>query len=171
MLEIEVKIKINNTKHITEKILDQGATLLRARYFEKNTLYDYSSRELYKKQQALRLREINKRTILTFKGPQHKSRKFKIREEYETEVRDRKQIKKIFKSLGLSPAFHYEKTRTIYKKKRLKICLDETPIGNYLELEGTQGDIVKFAQALGFSKKEFINLDYIQLTKNFKKEE
>ena len=75
-------------------------------------------------------------------------------------------MKKILKELGLIPTFRYEKYRTTYRIKKCKICLDETAIGNFLELEGEQSHIVRIASSLGFKKKEFIKLDYIQLLKN-----
>jgi adenylate cyclase class 2 len=74
-------------------------------------------------------------------------------------------MEKILQSLGLGPVFHYEKYRTVYRNKNLEICVDETSVGNFLELEGSQSDIVRFANSLGFSKKEFIKADYIQLMK------
>lgn len=163
MVEIEVKIRIKDIGLITRKIINQGAKLEKERFFEENTLYDFPSHLLYKKRQALRLRKINKKTFFAFKGAPQKSRKFKIKEEYETEVKNEKQLKKILKSIGLIPVFNYKKHRTVYRKKRLKICLDETPVGNFIELEGERGEIVKVAKALGFTKKEFIKLDYIQL--------
>lgn len=166
MIEIETKIRINDIKKLIDKIISEGAILDKERHFEENTLYDFSSHSLFKKQHALRLRKINKKIFITFKGSKQKSRKFKIREEYETEVKNEKQMKKIFKSLGLIPVFNYNKFRTVYRKKHLKICLDESPVGNFMELEGQRNDIVKFSKALGFSKKEFIKLDYIQLIKN-----
>ena len=165
MVEIEVKIRIIDIKNLGEKILQLGAKLEKERFYEENTLYDFPSKILYKKWQALRLRKINKKSFLTFKGPPQKSRKFKIREEYETEVKNEKQLKKILKSLGFIPVFNYEKHRTVYRKKSLEISLDETSIGNFIELEGKRGEIVKFAKALGVSKREFIKLDYIQLIK------
>jgi predicted adenylyl cyclase CyaB len=165
MVEIEVKIRINDISAIGEKILNLGTSVEKQRFLEENTLYDFRSKELERKQQALRLRKINKKILLTFKGPPQKSRRFKIREEYETEVRNEKQLKKILKSLGLQPAFSYQKFRTIYRKKNLKVCLDETHIGNFMELEGERNEIVKFAKALGLSKNKFIKLDYIQLMK------
>lgn len=169
MLEIEVKIKINDIKIIPSKLLAQGAKLEKERFFEDNTLYDFSSGQLYKKQHALRVRKINNKTYLTFKGSKQKSRKFKIREEFETEVKNRKQFTKILRSLGLSPVFNYKKFRTVYRTKGLKICLDELSIGHFIELEGERHEIVKFARSLGFSKKDFIKLDYIQLIKNLEK--
>ena len=165
MVEIEVKIRIDDIKNLGEKILGLGAKLEKERFYEENTLYDFPSKTLYKKRQALRLRRMNKKSFLTFKGPPQKSRKFKIREEHESEVKNEKQLRKILKSLGFIPVFNYEKYRTVYRKKSLKISLDEMSIGNFIELEGEREEIVKFANALGVSKKEFIKLDYIQLIK------
>jgi predicted adenylyl cyclase CyaB len=165
MVEIEVKIRIDDIDSLKEKIVNLDARLEKERYSEENTLFDFSTQTLTKKQQALRLRTAGKKTFLTFKGPPEKSRKFKIRKEYETEVKNEKQIRKILKSLGFIPVFIYNKFRTVYRKKNLKICLDETSIGNFMELEGERNEIVKFTSALGISKKEFIKLDYIQLMK------
>jgi adenylate cyclase class 2 len=169
MLEIEVKIKIKDPQENIEKITAMDAELDRERHLEENILYDFPTQDLYKKHHALRVRRVNKKIFLTFKGATLKSRKFKIREEYETEVKNGKQLKKILKSLGLQPVFNYNKHRTVFRKKKLKICLDETSVGNFLELEGQQNEIVRFAEALQFSKKDFIKTDYIQLIKNHEK--
>jgi adenylate cyclase class 2 len=171
MLEIEVKIKIEHLANVKEKILTQGATLIKERHSHDDTFYDWPGLELRKKHYALRVRKINKKTFLTFKGPEQKSRKFKIREEYETEVKNERHLRKILKSLGLQPVFEYSKFRTVFHKKKLTVCLDETPIGNFLELEGQQNEIVKFAEELGFSKDQFIKLDYVQLIQREKRSE
>jgi predicted adenylyl cyclase CyaB len=165
MVEIEVKIRIKDIRSLREKILLLGARLDRERYSEENTLFDYPSQTLYKKRQALRLRRMNNKIFFAFKGVPQKSRKFKIREEFETEVKNEKQLRKILSALKLMPVFSYQKYREVYRKKRLKICLDETAVGNFIELEGERNEIVRFAKALGFSKKEFIKLDYVQLMK------
>lgn len=166
MVEIEVKIKIGEIKALDERLIEKGAKLEKPRLREENIFYDFPSQILFKKGQAIRLRKVNNKYFLTFKGPQQKSRRFKIRQEFESEVKNGKHFKKILKSLGLIPCFQYRKYRTTFRKKRLKICLDETSAGNYLELEGERNEIVRFAQALGFSKAEFIKLDYIQLIEN-----
>jgi predicted adenylyl cyclase CyaB len=168
MVEIEIKIKVKDLSAVEGKILQLGAKLEKERFFEENTLYDFPSEALYKKRQALRLRKIGPKTFLTFKGTPQKSRKFKIRDEYETEVKHQKQLKKILKSLGLLPVFDYQKYRKVFKKGPLKISLDETSAGNFVEMEGERNEIVKFAKALGFSKDEFIKLDYVQLIKKEK---
>lgn len=169
MTEIEVKIEVSDPETIKEKLFSLGAKLEKERFFEENTLYDFPSQPLYKSSQALRLRKINKKFFLTFKGSPQKSRKFKVREEYETEIKNGKEFQKILKRLRLKPVFNYKKHRSLFRKKGLKICLDETEVGNFLELEGKREQIVRFASALGFSKKEFIKLDYIQMIKNKKR--
>jgi predicted adenylyl cyclase CyaB len=169
MTEIEVKIRIADPEKLKEKLAAIGAELVKNRLLEENTLYDLSSQLLRSQKRALRLRIENKKAYLTYKGPPLKSRKFKIREEYETEIKNAKQMKKILKKLGFIPTFTYNKYRTVYRIKKLKICLDETSIGNFLELEGEQNHIVKAANSLGFSKKEFIKKDYIQLIKSVRK--
>lgn len=165
MTEIEVKIKIKDKEKLAEKLQTQGAKLTKDRHWEENTLYDFPSRDLQNQQRALRLRIANKKAYLTFKGPPEKSRKFKIRKEFETEVKNAKHMKKILKELGFIPTFSYEKHRTVYRTKKLKICMDETSIGDFVELEGEQTHIVRFANSLGFTKKEFIKQTYIQLLK------
>ncbi len=163
MTEIEIKIRITQKKALLTKLEATGAVLKKKRFYEENTLYDFPSQKLFKKQSALRLREINKKCYLAFKGPPQKSRTFKIREEYEIEIKNEKNARKILKSLGLKEAFRYTKHRTIYQKNRVKICLDETTVGDYIELEGKRSDIVRLAEKLGYSRKDFIKKDYIQL--------
>lgn len=164
MLEIEVKVRIEtNPEEAAEKILRQGALPAKDRYFENNTLYDFPGRILAQKKMAVRMRTAGKKCYLTFKGPPQKSRRFKVREEYETEVKKAVQLKKILQSLGLIPSFSYSKHRRVFKHKKLKIFLDETAAGNFIEFEGERSDIVRFARSLGYSNSSFITADYVAL--------
>lgn len=163
MLEIEVKVRIADPKAARTKLFAAGAVLFKDRYHEVNTLYDDRAGALRLKRCALRLRTAGKKTFLTYKGRPQKSRSYKVREEYETEVKHPKRLAKILKALGFIPVFRYEKSRALFKKKTLKICLDETAAGNFLEFEGEREDIARFSKTLGISKKEWITLDYIQL--------
>ena len=163
MTEIEAKIRIANLESFRKKILKAGAVLEKERYLEKNTLYDFSGGRLRARHQALRVRTAGRKTFLTFKGAPQKSRKFKVREEYETEVKKEKALLKVLRKLGLAPVFRYRKHRTVFRKGRLKICLDETLAGDFCELEGEKSEIVRFVEAIGVSKRELIKLDYVQL--------
>jgi len=163
MLEIEVKLPVADPKAFRETLISAGARLEKERTAEDNTLYDFRSGELRKKGQALRLREAGRKTFLTFKGTPQKSRRFKVRDEFETEVRNGKQVRRILRSLGLIPAFRYRKHRTVFRKGTVKICLDETAVGNFAELEGERSDIVRLAKTLGFSPARMIKRDYVEL--------
>ena len=163
MLEIEVKLPVADPKAFRETLISAGARLEKERTAEDNTLYDFRSGELRKKGQALRLREAGRKTFLTFKGTPQKSRRFKVRDEFETEVRNGKQVRRILRSLGLIPAFRYRKHRTVFRKGTVKICLDETAVGNFAELEGERSDIVRLAKTLGFSPAQMIKRDYVEL--------
>ncbi|MGQ9672184.1 MAG: class IV adenylate cyclase [Candidatus Aminicenantales bacterium] len=163
MVEIEVKIKLNEPARMRDAILRLGGQLVKERFREDNTLYDFPSRTLTQKKCALRLRRAGRKIFLTFKGSPQKSRRFKVREEFETEVRNEKSLRHILRCLSLAPVFHYRKFRTVYQKDRLKICFDETPLGDFLELEGKRNEIMKLARALGFRREDLIKKDYVEL--------
>ena len=163
MVEIEVKLPVADPKAFRESLLRAGARLDKERYAEENTLYDFRSGELREKGRALRLREAGRKAFLTFKGTAQKSRRFKVRDEFETEIRNGKQMRRILRSLGLIPTFRYSKLRTVFRKGAVKVCLDETAVGNFAELEGERSDIVRLAKKLGFSPAQMIKRDYVEM--------
>jgi len=163
MLEIEVKIKVGDIKPLREKLLSLGARVVRERYQEENILYDFPSKSLLQKREALRLRVIRRKAYLTFKGAPQKSRSFKIREEFESEIKNSRHLRKILKAVGMQPAFEYRKHRMLLRKDRVLISLDETSVGDFIELEGKRGDIIKLARSLGYARKDFITLSYVEL--------
>jgi adenylate cyclase class 2 len=165
VLEIEIKVRVSDLKPVRTRLLELGAVLVRERHHEKNTLYDSSGGSLRKKHQALRLRTVGRKATLTFKGAPQKSRRFKIREEFETEVRNGRQLRLILKALELRPVFSYEKRRTVFKKGTLKICLDEIAAGCFIEFEGDREKIVRFAKLLKIPKSEWIKESYVRILK------
>jgi hypothetical protein len=59
--------------------------------------------------------------------------------------------------------FRYEKFRTTYAFpgiRGLKIELDETPVGVYLELEGSVAAIDRGARLLGYTRPEYLKETY-----------
>jgi adenylate cyclase class IV len=112
--------------------------------------------------------------LLTFKGPARreepgKSRgagRYKIREEREICVEDEAALARILGALGLRPSFRYEKYRSTYRLPRLSgvtLELDETPIGDFLEAEGSREAIDRSAALLGYQPAEYITKSYGQL--------
>lgn len=112
------------------------------------------------------------RGVLTYKAPMTgltdfaASRRYKEREEIEIEFHPAGQLEVILRSLGFHPGFTYEKFRTEYRMAKfqgLHLDLDETPIGDYLELEGSPAAIDRAAKLLGFRGSDYITATYWDL--------
>ncbi len=112
----------------------------------------------------LRVRETGSSGVLTFKGPEKES-KYKEREELEVKLAEPRQLCEIFGRLDLMPAFRYEKYRTEFKRAGGPgvATLDETPIGTFLELEGSPRWIDRSARSLGFSEEDYVTTSYYGL--------
>lgn len=162
-IEKEIKLKIDSSKKILQKIGKSGFHLFKKRYFEDNFLFDFENKKLLLNGCILRLRIIKGKGVLTFKESPVVQSITKVRTEVETHVDDPEAIFEIFEKLGLKVIFRYQKFRRIYKKGDLTLSLDETPIGNFLELEGSEEDIIMEARSLGFSVSEFIKESYMEL--------
>ena len=127
------------------------------RSFESNVLYDTPDRQMRARTEILRIRNYAGRWTLTHKrlpdvGPGEDSHKHRI--ETETEVSDGDALAQVFLSLGLVPAFRYEKWRTEWQDGEGHCVVDETPIGNYAELEGPAEWIDHAAARLGIDPSQ-----------------
>ncbi|HKO03234.1 MAG TPA: class IV adenylate cyclase [Candidatus Acidoferrales bacterium] len=88
---------------------------------------------------------------------------YKVRREIEFEVPDARAFREVLTALGLRPAFYYEKLRTTYRLPRVRgveITLDETPVGPFLELEGSPAGIGRARRALGYRAEAAILMSY-----------
>jgi adenylate cyclase class 2 len=112
------------------------------------------------------------RGILTYKAPISTSvdassrARYKEREEIEVEFHPADSLDAIFAALALRPGFRYEKFRSSYRLRTiagLHLDLDETPIGNFLELEGSPAAIDRAARILGFALEDYITGTYWDL--------
>jgi adenylate cyclase, class 2 len=190
--EIEVKLPVRDIKKLIARLGRIGARR-RARVHEENTLFDTEDRQLGAKKAILRIRceqdadagIINpgksggagprKGTpvegLLTFKGLVEGQTgvraRYKEREEIEYRLKDAERFAGVLRRIGMRPWFKYEKYRTKYRTKdpRLSIDLDETPIGVFLELEGSRRAIDRAARALGYSSRDYITGSYLELYK------
>ena len=85
--------------------------------------------------------------IFPDEGPGENTHKHRL--ETETEIADGEAMAEVFLSLGLVAAFRYEKWRAEWSDGEGHCVVDETPIGNYAELEGSAEWIDKTAVRLG----------------------
>jgi adenylate cyclase class 2 len=160
--EIEIKLRLpGNLGKIRRTLRDQGFRVSKSRLHEYNVLLDTSARVLRSHGKLIRLRRVGTHTLLTYKGPSEQGR-YKKRHEIEVVLTDAFRVEQILNELGYHPIFRYEKFRTEYSKPPGpgKVLLDETPIGNYLEIEGTPRWIDRTAKALGFSTADYITRSY-----------
>ena len=123
--------------------------------------------------EILRIRSYAGKCVLTHKrlpddGPGEDRHKHRV--ETETDVSDDKALAGVFKSLGLVPAFRYEKWRSEWSDGAGHCVVDETPIGNFAELEGEAEWIDLIAEKLGVSRGDYITLSYGRLFEQWRAE-
>ncbi|MDD5543395.1 MAG: class IV adenylate cyclase [Acidobacteriia bacterium] len=163
MKETEIKLKVPDVSSLVSKLTGMSFAVSGDRNFEDNWVFDYPDFRLGNGLMLLRLRQVGGRTILTFKGPSEGDRQYKIREEIECTVSDASSIRAILLALGLREVFRYQKWRTEYRfsgQPEGHVLLDETPIGDYVELEGPPDWIDLTAQSLGYSARDYILKSY-----------
>ncbi len=141
-----------------------GFRVSKRRVFEANTLFDTANGQLRFSGRLLRVRQAGHGGILTYKGPEDAG-KYKDREELEVEVSDPRWLADILTRLGFMPGLRYEKFRTEYRRagEAGVATLDETPIGVYMELEGSPRWIDRNARRLGFPESAYITASYYGL--------
>jgi adenylate cyclase, class 2 len=187
--EIEIKLRVRDLASLRSRLEHLRAREISPRTHESNTLYDTPQNDLRRRGQLMRIRiehlasSLGKRrlnetaaVVLTYKGPAPLSRNtqktsgkarirrhFKIKDEAEVPVAGADQLARILRALGLHPVFRYEKFRTTYTLpgvRRLKIEVDETPVGIYLELEGPVAGIDRGARLLGYGRQDYLKDTY-----------
>lgn len=162
--EIEIKLRIPDPGTIETVLTSAGFHVTQPRVFESNVLYDDPNGRLRSQGCALRIRQAGDRTVLTFKGPAENS-KHKSREELETVAGDPAMLAAIFHRLGFVSHFRYDKYRTEFGRpgEQGVVTLDETPIGWFLELEGSPDWIDGTARELGFAEVNYLTDSYTGL--------
>jgi adenylate cyclase class 2 len=163
MLEIEVKLPIGTVADVESRLRVLGAFRESARTLEDDTLYDFPDRRLTDAGALLRVRRRSDGTAVTYKGRADSDLHAKVREERETRVASLDGIVGILRGIGMAPIWRYQKYRTTFRLGRLHAVIDESPIGNFLELEGPQDEIDRWAGALGFAPKDYLTGTYRDL--------
>jgi adenylate cyclase class 2 len=80
--------------------------------------------------------------------------------ERETRVEDGKQMDEILRALGFAPTFRYEKYRAEWSDGKGHVVVDETPIGNFGEIEGAVRWIDRTAHSLGIGRADYVTQTY-----------
>lgn len=160
--ETEIKIALTSAAAGERLLRRAGFRVSHRRVFEANTVYDTSERWLRIGGRLLRLRTAGVKATVTYKGIATIGR-HKTREEIEFGVTDPIAIAAVFDRLGYLPMFRYEKFRTEYRRPGTRsgiAMIDHTPVGDFMELEGTPAWIDRTAQELGFSHDDYDTRSY-----------
>ncbi len=149
-LETELKLCIPATGPYGPLLAALGFHEVTPPQAEVSTLWDRRG-ELRAAGSALRTRRYAGQSRLTWKGPKVPDTLLKIRPELETGIEDLVSLEALLRALGYEPVLRLEKRRSVWKRAELEACLDETPFGCYLELEGDPQAIRAAMEGLGLA--------------------
>jgi adenylate cyclase class 2 len=162
--EVEIKFRIDDLQSMASSLQTTGFQLITPRTHEMNVLYDQPGAKLRRKGALLRLREYGATWTLTYKDrnvPQkgrHKSRR-----EFETQIKSGDAMAQVLEALGYKPSFRYEKYRSEWGDASGHVVIDETPIGNFGEIEGPPEWIDSTALRLNIPVESYIRESYAEL--------
>lgn len=165
--EIEIKFRVPDVPALTRKLRATGFRVVTRRTYELNTLYDLPGEILRARKELLRLRKYGSEWTLTHKAGK-KAGRHSSRMELETGVTDGEKMDLILRALGYAPTFRYEKFRAEWTDGKGQVVVDETPIGNFCEIEGSPRWIDATAKKLGVSAANYITKNYATLFLDWK---
>jgi adenylate cyclase, class 2 len=157
--EVEIKFRIENLASLTRALKRAGFKQITRSTHEMNSLYDLPGQKLRKRGELLRLRKYGEKWVLTHKSKGIAGR-HKVRLELETLVENGPQMDALLRALGFAPIFRYEKYRAEWSDNKGHVVLDETPIGNFGEIEGPPRWIDCTARALGIPASDYMTQTY-----------
>jgi adenylate cyclase class 2 len=154
-LEREIKLRFATPSDARAAILAAGASPFKSRRLQEDCLLDTPDGRLRGKRSILRIRMECGKSLITFKGPVQPA-PTKVREELETLGGDGPLLVRIFEELGFEVWFRYEKYREEFTLDDVIVALDETPIGVFVEVEGSERGITAMAEALGRRQTDYV---------------
>ena len=170
MIEIEVKARADHER-IKDLLIDLGARAIGVEH-HFDTYYNAPHRDFSITDEALRIRIVNDRAVLTYKGKKLDVVS-KTREEFETEV-DAVIMRNILLSLGFVESGVVKKTRALFEMEELTICLDSVDeLGDFIEVETMaqseldvdehRARVFRFMEKLGIGQEDSIRVSYLEM--------
>ena len=154
-VEREVKLRFDDPASARAAVIAAGATPVRARRLQDDSLLDTVDETLRRERCVLRVRVESGKSLVTFKGPVQPALT-KVREELETIVADGEALLGMLEALGFHVWFRYQKYREEFALDDVIIAVDETPLGTFIEIEGGERGIAGTAEALGRGPNDYL---------------
>lgn len=169
MLEIEIKCYCEDAERTKNNLNKAGAQFIEKRR-ELDVYFNHPSRNFAETDEALRLRRVNDKCRITYKGPKV-SKTTKACIEHETETGDFDAMRNILLSLGFVESGTVEKERIIYSLSGLEISIDYVDgVGTFVEIEKIgelkeeiEKELFDMAAKLGltkFERRSYLELKY-----------
>ena len=165
--ERELKFRCDDLSNLRERLIEAEAERVSASTKELNWVLD-RKRALAGRGELLRVRSQGADAQLTFKGPARFEEGTKIRSELEVEVDDHQKAIAILQALGFEVSCRYEKFRETWRLGGVLVCLDHTPIGDFVEFEGSKADRV--AKRFHFLPVEAERANYLALYETYRQD-
>lgn len=160
--ETEIKFRVADVRALARKLRGAGFRLVTPRTHEMNTLYDLPGEVLRGRKELLRIRKYGTQWTVAHKS-KGKIGRHNSRTELETEVNDGRTMDAILRALGYAPSFRYDKFRSEWTDGKGYVVVDETPVGNFCEIEGSPHWIDATAKKLGVTAADYITKNYAGL--------
>lgn len=164
MIEVEVKAPVEDLDMIEDMLISIGGRFIKEQ-IQKDTYFNAPDRNFAETDEALRIREIDGETHLTYKGPKQ-SLKTKTRMEIEFQVEA--EMSDVLDKLGYKARGFVEKKRRVFKMDDLTVVLDKVEgVGQYIEIESTNPEdeeaIFTILGKLGVKKESWTLKSYLEL--------
>ncbi|MDD3043437.1 MAG: class IV adenylate cyclase [Methanosarcinaceae archaeon] len=170
MIEIEVKVRAEHTR-IRPFLEMIGAEKVKVEE-QSDTYFAAPYRDFAKTDEALRIRTLDGKSILTYKGPKLDTVS-KSRKEFETFVEEENSVQ-ILHALGFSEAGAVRKVREVFRAEEITVCLDSVEgLGEFLEveivardeseLEASRARLFEFLGRLGLGEADSIRTSYLEM--------
>lgn len=153
--EREIKLRFDDPHTARLAVIAAGGTPVHGRRLQDDCLLDTADGFLRQRRSVLRVRRESGTSLLTFKGPVQPA-VMKLREELETVVGDGTLVLRLLEELGFRVWFRYQKYREEFALQDVIIAIDETPVGNYVEIEGGERGIADATGALGCGPSDYL---------------
>ena len=172
MIEVEVKARVEDLRHVERAIIALGAAPIGIEN-QADTYYNALSCDFAKTDEALRIRAQDNKFFLTYKGPKMDSVS-KTRKEFEVEINDTSNMGDILSSLGFSPVATIVKRRRKYRIGEFLIAIDDVRnLGYFIEVEIPLKDpknheekvesIFRFIEKLGINRTSTVRESYLEM--------
>lgn len=179
MIEVEVKLKINDRKMLSEALIKDGFKKEKT-VKETDFYFNGNDHDFRKTDEALRIRrtemldgDFEVISTLTYKGPKLDKTSM-TREEIELKIDDFDGMEKILIHLGYKKVIPVIKTRTYYICETMTALIDNVEgLGDYLELEILVEDkthkeaalqkIEDMLNILGYSMSDTTTISYLSM--------